>query len=101
MYEEKICRVWPNVELSERAKCTREYVLRQFRQSFVENGFDLVNAIQTKTLFSSAIAVMDKIGGWKEKDWVGSRFAARIWDLHENSDIQRSKEHARLRAATI
>ena len=78
VFEEKIGRVWPNAELTERAKCTRKFVLKQFWQSFVEDRFYLENAIQTKTLFSSAIAVMDKIGGWKEEDWVGSRFAARI-----------------------
>ena len=48
LVEERIGRVWPNAELSERAKCTREYVFRQFWQPFVDDKFDLENAIQTK-----------------------------------------------------
>ena len=81
VFEEKIGRVWPNAELSERAKCTRECVLRQFWKSFVDDRFDLGNAIQTKTEFSSAIAVMDKIGGWEERTgWDrGSRQAFGIY----------------------
>ena len=39
----------------------------QFEQSFVDNRFDLENAIQTKAEFSNAIAVMDKIGEWEEE----------------------------------
>ena len=41
LFDTKAGRRWPNAGLSERAKCTREYVLRQFRQSFVDDGFDL------------------------------------------------------------
>ena len=75
-----------------------EYVLRQIWQSFVDDRFDLGNAIQTKAEFPSAIAVMDKIGGWEEKTWVGSRFV----DIHVNSDLQRPKTtYAGLQAATI
>ena len=57
---------------------TREHVLRQFWQSFVDDRFDLDIAIQTKAEFFYATVVMDKIGGL-EKDWVGSRFAAGMW----------------------
>ena len=35
---------------------------------------------QTKSVFSYAMAVMDKIEGWEEEGkWVGSRFAAFMW----------------------
>ena len=79
MYEEKTCRVWLNAEITERATCRREHVLKQFWQSFVDDRLDRGNAIQTKAEFSSAIAVIDKIGGWKEENRVGSRFAASMW----------------------
>ena len=51
---------------------------------FVEDKFDLDNAIQTKAEFSYAIAVMDKTGGWEEEEgkqenWVGPIFAASMW----------------------
>ena len=78
LFDEKTMRMWPNAEC-ERAKYTREYVLRQFKQSFVDDRFDLENPIQTKAEFSYAIAVMDKIGRREEEDWVGSRFAASMW----------------------
>ena len=63
-----------------KAKCTREHVLRQFGQSFVDERFDLKkNAIQTKAEISYAIAMVDKIGGWEEENRVRSRFAAIMW----------------------
>ena len=43
------------------------------------NRFDLDNAIQTKSEFSYAIAVMTKSEGWEEESWVGSKFAASMW----------------------
>ena len=49
LVDEKMGRTWQNAGLSERAKFTREYVLRQFWQSFVEDTFDLEHAIQTKS----------------------------------------------------
>ena len=69
MFEERTGRVWPNAELSERAKCTREHVLRQFWQSFVDDRFDLENATQMKAEFSDAMAAMDKIGGLEAEHW--------------------------------
>ena len=59
-------------------------VLRQFSLCFVYERSDLESATQTKATqtkaeFSSAIAMMDKIGGWVEENWVGSRFAASMW----------------------
>ena len=75
LFDEKTGSVWHDAEQSERAKSTIEFVLRQFWQSFVDDSFDLENALQTKAEFSYAIAVMDKIGGWEDEDLVGSRFA--------------------------
>ena len=48
LFDEKTGRICPDAEISERAKFTRDCVLRQFWQSFV----DLENAIQTKAEFS-------------------------------------------------
>ena len=55
--------------------------LKKFWQSSVDDRFDLDNAIQTKAEFSHAIAVMDKLEGWEEENWVGSRLAASMWIL--------------------
>ena len=63
-----LTRVWPNAVLSARAKFAREYVVKQFWLSFVEDKFDLDSAIQTKAEFSCAIAVMDRIGGLEEEE---------------------------------
>ena len=73
--DERTGRTWPNAELTARARFSREYVLKQFWQFFVDDGVDMDNAIQTKAEFSYAIAVMDKI----EESWAGSRFAASMW----------------------
>ena len=72
-------RTCPNALPSARARFTREYVLKQFWQSFVDERFDLGNAIQTRAEFSDAFAVMDKIEGWEEDLWEGSKFAASMW----------------------
>ena len=74
--DEKTRSTWPNPEPSERVRFTREYVLRQFWQTFVDDRFDLGNAKRASAMFSSAMALMDKIGGLEEENWVGSRFAA-------------------------
>ena len=67
LFDEKTGRSGTNAELSERAKYTREYVLRQFGQPFVDDRIDLENANQTKAELSSPMALMDKIGGWDEE----------------------------------
>ena len=82
LFDEKTGRIWPNVEMSSRAKFTSEYVVIQFWVSFVEDKCDLDNAIQTKAEFSYATAVMGRIGGWEKEEceqenWV--RFAGSIW----------------------
>ena len=73
LFDDKTGRVWPNAEWSEKPKCRREYVLKQFWQPFVDDRFDLENAIWMKAEFSCAI------GGWEEENWVGSRFGASMW----------------------
>ena len=83
LFDEKTGSIWPNAELSERGKYTREHVLRQCWQSFVDDRLNLEKAIQTKAEFSFAIAVMDKIGGWREEIWIGSRFAACTWTIRK------------------
>ena len=47
-------------------ECTVPYVRRPF-------------AAVPKATFSDATAVMDKVEGWKEEEWVGSKFAASMW----------------------
>ena len=61
-------------------------MLREFWQIFVEDRLVRREAIhththaQSKSVFSYAMAVMDKIEGWEEEEaWVGSRFAACMW----------------------
>ena len=62
LFDEKRGRIRPNADFSARAKFTRECVVKRFWYKF-----DRDNAIQTKAEFSCAIAVMDRIGGWKEE----------------------------------
>ena len=85
-FDTKTERTWPNLEPSERAQNVAEYVLRQFWQTFIKDRLVLRNATQTQTrtqpksVFSCAMAVVDKIEGWEEEEkWVGSRFAACMW----------------------
>ena len=32
-----------------------------------------------KSVFSNAVTVMDKVEGWNEEEWAGSKFAACMW----------------------
>ena len=70
-------RTWPNPETSNRAKYTREHELSEFWQIFVEDR--LVRRMdthahtfaQSKSVFSCAMTVMNKIEGWDaEEKWV-------------------------------
>ena len=79
-------RIWPNYEWSKRAWHTRDYVLNEFCQIFVDDRHvhrDAINIhanVQSKAVFSYAMAVMDKICGLeKEETWVGSPFSACVW----------------------
>ena len=62
-------RTWPNYERSKRTWHTREYVLNEFWQIFVDDRpvhRDAINFhanVQPKAVFSYAMAVMDKISG--------------------------------------
>ena len=61
----------------------REYLLNEFGEVFVEDRlvrrevFHTHSNAQSKSVFSYAMTVMDKIEGWEAAEkWVGSRFAA-------------------------
>ena len=71
-FDEQVGSTWPNPKPSERARFTK-------------------NAKQTSAVFSHATAVMDKVGGWEEEDWVGSRFAACMWIYAKAVICKRSK----------
>ena len=85
-FDIKTVRMWPNLEPSERAQNTREYVLRQFWQTFVEDRLGLGGAVlhihthmhNQNPCSSYAMAVMDKSEGWEE-EWMGSRIAPCMW----------------------
>ena len=99
-FDEKTGRIWPIAELSARAKLTREYDVTHFWLSFVEDKFDLDNAIQTEAWFSYAITVMDKVGGWEDEEgeqekWVGSRLAASMWIYTKAVVCNWQKPHAK------
>ena len=64
LVDEMTGRVWPNAEISARAKFTREYVVKQFWLSFERDKFDLDNAVQTtKAEFSCADGQDRRMGG--------------------------------------
>ena len=65
-FDRKTWRTWPNPELTEKTRFTREYVVRQIWQIIVDDKFDLENAIQTNAEFSYAMRVIDEIGRWEE-----------------------------------
>ena len=66
----------------------------------MDDTFDLENAIQTKAELSSATATMDKIGGMGRGKLGGIEVRGKDVDLHESCDLQRSKQHARVQAAS-
>ena len=58
----------------------RKYVLHEFKQIFVNDRpfqrgvINTQTNTQSKTEFSNAMTVMDKIDGWEDEEkWVGSR----------------------------
>ena len=71
--------------MDHKAKRTREYVLQKFWQDYIsdQNGRrDNIppNALAVpKTAFSFSMTVTDKVEGWSEEKWVGSKFAACMW----------------------
>ena len=97
LFDEKTGSVWPNADLSARAKFTREYIVKLFWLCVVEDKFDPDNATQTKAEFSHALAVMDRIRGWEEEQgeqdtWVGPRFAASMW-VHTKAAACNGQNH--------
>ena len=68
--------------------------MRQFWQSFVDDRFNSEHAIQTKAEFSSAIAVMDKIGGWEKEILGGIQIRGMHVDMYESYYLQWAKPHA-------
>ena len=78
-FDERTGRTWPNAQLSARAWFTRENVLKQLWQSFVDDRFDLDTVIQTKAEFSLPSQGWTRIGGREEESSVGPRFAASVW----------------------
>ena len=77
----------------------REYIVKQFCLSFVEDKFDMDNVIQTKAQFSHVIAVMGKIGGWEEEEseqnnMVGPRIAASMW-IYTKGVMRNGQNHMR------
>ena len=66
-----------------RAKDKRESFFNYFWVAFVKDEFDVGSLIHTEAEFSYAVAVMDKIGGWEERneqeDQNGARFGASMW----------------------
>ena len=57
-----------------------EYILREFWQQIFEDAlFRHVN-VQSKTVFSYALTLMDKMRGWEDEEKrVGSKFATCMW----------------------
>ena len=51
VFYENTGRTLPNEELNTWGKCTKEFVLRQFWRSFVDDRLDLDDSIQTKPNF--------------------------------------------------
>ena len=99
-FDEKTERIWPSAELSARAKYTREHVVEQCWTSFVEDKFDLDNAILAKAEFSCAIAVMDRIGGWEEgegeqENGGGCKIRCKHFHLHQSRSVQRTEPDAK------
>ena len=78
-FDERKQRTWPKGATECRSQIHKEYVLKHFWLSFVDDRFDLDNAIEPKAEFSCASAMMDKFEGWKEESWVRSKFAASMF----------------------
>ena len=79
-------RTWPSYEWNKRAWRTRGFVLNEFWQIFVadrpvhRDATNIHAPVQSKAVFSYAMAVMDQLRGWEEeKKMVGSLFAAWMW----------------------
>ena len=82
-------RTWPYHGMSPHAMKLRTSVLNKFwrdhisvkhgRRGDVPPYVRRPFAAVPKSTFSHAMAVMDKVEGWKEEQWVGSFLAASMW----------------------
>ena len=78
-------RTWHYHGMSHKATRTRTSVLQWFWRNHISDKNDRRGnkppSVVTvpKTAFSYAMTVMDKVGGWNEEKWVGSKFAACMW----------------------
>ena len=78
-------RTWPYRGLDHKGFYTRQYVLQKFWQDSVTDKFGRRDEIPPnemeipKSVSSCAMTVMDKVEGWNEQQWVGSKFAACMW----------------------
>ena len=77
---------WTENAISPRTKQSREYVLREFWESFLDERpfnadtfFSHVN-VQSKAVFSHPMTIMDEIQVWEDEEKrVGFKFAACMW----------------------
>ena len=78
-------RTWTYHGMSHKAMRTRTSVLHRFWRDHISDehgrrGKKPPNAPAVpKTTFSYAMTAMDKVGGWSEEEWVGSKLAACMW----------------------
>ena len=86
-------RTWPYHSMSAYAMKIRTTVLNRFwskhisdknglrgdRPPYVKNHGRWPFAAVPKATFSCAMAVMNKVGGWSEEEWVGSYLVACMW----------------------
>ena len=82
-------RTWPYHGMSPYVMKVRASVLNKFWRDHVSDKYDFGGdtvpyvrrsfAAVPKATFSYAMAVMDKVEGWKEEQWVGSYLAASMW----------------------
>ena len=102
-FDEKTWRTWPNPEQSETARFTREYVLRQFWQTFLDDRFDLKNATQPNAVFfvRHGSDGQNLEVGKDEEDWLGSRFAACMWIYTQAVSSNGQEKHARMQAPQV
>ena len=59
------------------------------RQTRPQRGHTYTSFAQSKSVFSYAMTVMDKIEGWEEEKWWSSRFAACMW-IVTNAVLERN-----------
>ena len=81
-------RTWPYHGMSPYAMKVRASVLNKFWRDHISGKYGLGGdtapyvrrpfAVVPKATLLHAMAVMDKVEGWKEEEWMGSYFAASM-----------------------